>query len=77
VVSDFQSNEMTRQSNLNGCLWRIFVRDYEALELSTSEFDFIAAVKVAQRWPDLARRKRIEIEPWLAKLESLKSKTVC
>jgi hypothetical protein len=27
VVSEFQSNEMTRQSNLNGCLWRIFVRD--------------------------------------------------
>ena len=26
MVSEFQFNEMTRQSNLNGCLWRIFVR---------------------------------------------------
>src|ERR1700737_2978240 len=26
VISEFKSNEMTRQSNLNACLWRIFVR---------------------------------------------------
>jgi transposase len=31
VVSEFQSNEMTRQSNLNGCLWRIFRTGLPAL----------------------------------------------